>query len=294
MADTPRADLMVEAPSSARRQTFYKMSGSGNDFVFFVARTGNVSRFETTESVTRLCARGTGVGADGVVVIRPTPAGDDADVSLRYYNADGSRASLCGNATLCTANLAVHLGMVNPSGFRIATDAGVVRADVRDGVPGFELPPVSDAADTVKGIPCSGSEQRLGYATAGVPHIVIRVPELAETDVLGRGRSVRHDPALPTGANVNFVAPLSDGSGAWQIRTYERGVEGETLACGTGSVASAILLRMWGEATGDVSLRTRSGQLLTVSCVQDASSGAWLPFLRGEGRLVFTGEVGSI
>lgn len=294
VAGNARADLMPRTPGLGGGQTFFKMSGSGNDFIFFDARAGDVARFETAEAVARLCARGTGVGADGVVVIGPATEGDDADVTLRYYNADGSRASLCGNATLCTASLAVRLGLVHPSGFRIATDAGIVRAEVRDGVPGFELPPVKDAADAFDAIPCSGTEQRLGYATAGVPHVVIRVPDVDGCDVIGRGRAVRHNPALPTGANVNFVAPAADGSGMWRIRTYERGVEGETLACGTGSVASAILLRAWGDAAGDVSLETRSSQVLTVSCVLDTATGAWLPFLKGEGRLVFAGELESI
>lgn len=282
-------------------QRFFKMSGSGNDFVFFDGVDVDTSPLETRASVARICARGTGVGADGVVVLGRPADGEAADLAIRYYNADGSRASLCGNATLCAASLAVRLGRVDPAGFAIATDAGVVRADVRDGVPGFSLPPVTDACGTLTTIPFAEGEQDIGYATVGVPHVVIRVPDLAVCDVTGRGRSVRNHSALQAGANVNFVAPSSRGDGSWAIRTYERGVEGETLACGTGSVASAILLHIWGKAktdattelTTDVALQTRSGAILTVSCSQEAGGGAWLPFLRGEGRLVFTGELGS-
>lgn len=274
-------------------QRFFKMSGSGNDFVFFNGLDADTSPLETPAAVARICARGIGIGADGVVVLGRPGGLEVADLGIRYYNADGSRASLCGNATLCTANLAVQLGMVDPAGFIIATDAGVVRANVREGVPGFALPPVTDACGAISAIPPEAGEQRLGYATAGVPHVVIRVPDLAVCDVLGRGRRVRTHPALLAGANVNFVAPTGRGGGAWAIRTYERGVEGETLACGTGSVASAIMLHLWGEANADVALETRSGSTLTVSCSQETVGGAWLPFLRGEGRLVFTGELGS-
>lgn len=279
-------------------QRFFKMSGSGNDFVFFDGLGVDTSQLETPAAIARICARGTGIGADGVVVIsRPTqgeaPNPEAADIAIRYYNADGTRASLCGNATLCTASLAVMLGMVDPAGFTIATDAGDVRADVRDGVPGFELPQVTDARASISAIPAEAGEERLGYATAGVPHVVIRVPDVAGCDVVGRGRSVRNHPSLHAGANVNFVAPSGRGDGIWAIRTYERGVEGETLACGTGSVASAVLLHLWGEANTDVALETRSGSVLKVSCSREAAEGAWMPFLRGEGRLVFSGELGS-
>lgn len=277
-------------------QRFFKMSGSGNDFVFFEGSGADPSPLESPEVVARICARGTGVGADGVVVMVRSvrsPQSEGADVAIRYYNPDGSRASLCGNATLCTASLAVQLGIVDPAGFVIATDAGVVHANVRAGVPGFALPAVTDVQGNLSAIPVAPGEQRLGYATAGVPHVVIRVADLAACDVIGRGRAVRQDPALPAGANVNFVAPTTPDGDRWAIRTYERGVEGETLACGTGSVASAILLLIWGEAAGDVALETRSGKVLTVSCALDDRGEAWMPFLRGEGRLVFTGELGS-
>lgn len=300
-------EAVIVATGGVQGQQFYKMTGSGNDFVFFDGRSGATAHLETPAMIGRICARGTGVGADGVVVIDRAPAGQAADrdaaatsgtraadVVIRYYNADGSRASLCGNATLCAASLAVELGMADPSGFGIGTDAGVVAADVRDCVPGFELPPVRDAVTNVAGIECVGAEQRLGFATAGVPHVVIQVPELDSCDVVGRGRAVRNNRVLPVGANVNFIERTPDRTDVWRIRTYERGVEGETLACGTGSAASAILLRLWGLADGDVALETRSGKILTVSCRRDPSSGAWIPSLHGEGRLVFTGALGSL
>jgi len=268
-------------------RAFYKMTGSGNDFVFFDARTEGPGELAEAGTIQRLCRRGTGVGADGVVFLIPSA---DADIGLRYYNADGSLASLCGNATLCTSNLAVRLGAVAPGGFTIATDAGVVQARIRDGLPEFDLPPASDLAPEFSAIPRRAGERRLGYVMAGVPHVVIQVDDLEHQDVVGRGRPIRYDAAFPAGTNVNFVARQVDGR--WAIRTYERGVEDETLACGTGNAAAAILLNAWGEAGDQVSLLTRSGQVLDATLCRD--DGVLSPSLRGEGRLVFRGELESL
>lgn len=263
---------------------FYKMTGSGNDFVFFDRRTGSLPELETPEAIARLCARGTGVGADGVVFL---DRGASGGVAIRYYNADGSRGALCGNATLCTTILAVRLGTATPEAVFIETDAGPVTARIRNGAPEFDLPSVAAVAGARPDIPTVAGEDGLGYATVGVPHVVIRVPDVEAADVVGRGRAVRHAPVLPAGANVNFVSRAPDGR--WSIRTYERGVEAETLACGTGSVATAVLLRVWGEAEGDVALQTRSGRVLTIRAAQDA--GTWRASLSGEGRLVYEGEL---
>jgi diaminopimelate epimerase len=263
------------------------MTGSGNDFVFFDARTTPPGELERPEMIARMSARGTGIGADGVVFLVDSPS---ADIGLRYYNADGSLAALCGNATLCTTNLSARLGAVDPSDFTIETGSGTLRARIRDGGPEFDFPEVTDVIPDYTAIPKLPGERRLGFVLAGVPHVVIQVDDLEAVDVVGRGRPVRYHASLAHGANVNFVA--KDQSGGWAIRTYERGVENETLACGTGNVAAAILLNVWGEAAGDVRLMTRSGQPLTVRLTQ--AGGIWRPTLRGEGRLVFTGELGSV
>jgi len=276
---------MIDTAAVSGR-AFYKMTGSGNDFVFFDARTAPPGELETPASIAAISARGTGVGADGVVFLVNSSV---ADVGIRYYNADGSLAALCGNATLCTTNLAARLGAVNPDGFTIETGSGVVRARVRNGGAEFDFPEVSVVVPDYLDIPKIAGERRLGFALAGVPHVVIQVDDLDAVDVPGRGRPVRFDPSLADGANVNFVAK---GANGWAIRTYERGVEGETLACGTGNVAAGILLNLWGETIGSVTLMTRSGQPLTVGIARDGSY--WRPTLRGEGRLVFTGELGSI
>lgn len=280
-------------------RAFYKMTGSGNDFVFFDARTvwthevANDARAALGEEalpdrIARICRRGTGVGADGVVFLLRS---DPADIGIRYYNADGSLASLCGNATLCTTNLAVRLGAVDPRGFTIATDAGIVQARIRNGLPQFDLPAASDLVADFTAIDRMPGERRIGYVTAGVPHVVIQVDDLDRQDIVGRGRPIRYTASVfPDGTNVNFVSQRPDGS--WAIRTYERGVEDETLACGTGNAAAGILLSAWGEIDDRVELLTRSGQVLDVGLCRDG--GAWLPSLRGEGRLVFRGELDSL
>jgi len=263
---------------------FYKMSGSGNDFVFFDLSDGGPSGMETPEAVRRICARGTGVGADGVVFLR---ARSDAAISIRYYNSDGSLGELCGNATLCATRLAHELGLVWAPEIRIETDAGSVAARMVDCLPEVDLAPVSEVKaefDLIQRLP---REKALGFARAGVPHIVIVDDDNASADVVGRGSIIRRDRSLRDGANVNFVTP-SDG-GSWSMRTYERGVEGETLACGTGAVAAAILLVEWGRASSPVRLETRSGRILEVRVVQEG--GIWHTSLRGHADIVFVGEL---
>ena len=130
-------------------------------------------------------------------------------------------------------------------------------------------------------------ERRIGFATVGVPHLIVEVLDLEAADVTGRGRELRHHRLLADGANVNFVSKGHDGTFAY--RTFERGVEAETLACGTGAVAAAIMLSDWGESGRETTLMTRSGLPLIASFKRD--KGTWLPSLRGEGRIVFEGRL---
>jgi diaminopimelate epimerase len=271
--------------SSLEGVEFHKMSGSGNDFVFFDSRAGEPPPLDAA-AIGLLCARGTGVGADGVVYLLAARQG--GDVRMRYLNRDGSVAALCGNATLCAARLAADLGAVPAQGdFSIETDSGVLTARLAsDGRPEIDLAPVREVLPDA-GIPLEPGEERMGYALAGVPHLVIPVADLDSTDVEGRGAPLRHHPSLPLGANVNFLE--RSPSGNWRIRTYERGVEAETLACGTGAVASGILLTAWGLAKGPVEFVTRSGMTLGVRLREEG--GDWHPSLSGAGRVVFTGRL---
>jgi diaminopimelate epimerase len=266
---------------------FFKMTGSGNDFVVFDSAPGSVVDLEKPETIRALSSRGTGVGADGVVFLEKAGKGD---VRMRYYNSDGSEAALCGNASLCSARLAVELGMAQGGGFVLHTAAGALRARLRDGLPEVDLEPVADVRPDATDLGLEEGEHRLGYASAGVPHVVVEVAEIDSVPVGVRGPKLRHHPSLREGANVNFVARRADGS--WTYRTFERGVEAETLACGTGAVATAILLASWGESGSETVLWTRSGLPLTVTLRHEGSK--WMASLRGEGRIVFEGRLREI
>jgi len=266
-------------------RTFYKMSGSGNDFIMVNAMKEPAGSLAEPATVQELCARGTGIGADGIVFLEPSR---DADFRMVYLNSDGSRADLCGNASLCSARLAGELGIVPSAEFRIETDAGILGARRVDGRAEVDLQPVTDVRPRLP-YRLEAGERWIGFALAGVPHLGVRCDDVDRVDVVGRGRPLRFDPSLAQGANVNFLAPDSDGS--WFIRTYERGVEAETLACGTGAVASAILLVESGEAESPIRLKTRSGRELTVRLRQ--SEQGWNPSLSGEARIVYEGRIGD-
>ena len=265
-------------------RAFYKLCGSGNDFVFFDARQEPAGELGRPGAIARLCARATGVGADGVVFVERS---DVAAVRMAYYNSYGSRASLCGNATLCTSRLAVVLGAADPTGFVIETDAGLVHAQLTGEDPEIELQPVRQVA-AAAGIDTADGERRIGFALAGVPHLVVEVPDAEAVDLVARGRSLRHHGTLEFGANVNFVSPTPAG---WRMRTYERGVEGETLACGTGAVACAAVLAAWGASGAETVLQTSSGRPLRVRAPESEDRG---PRLAGEGRIVFQGTLGDL
>lgn len=280
MAYAHREDLTV-----GRR--FWKMSGSGNDFVVFDARSveAGAASWERPEAIQTLCARGTGVGADGVVfLVESGRAG--AALAMRYYNSDGSRGAFCGNARLCVTRLAGELGVGGGGELRLDTDSGAVPARVGDAGPEIDLPEVTESSLDVPGLALAAGERRIGFALAGVPHLVVLCDDVERVPVGERGRELRRSEFRPGGANVNFV---SSRGGRWWIRTFERGVEGETLACGSGAVASAILLARWNESGHATSLITRSGRPLTVRL--RAEGGSWKPTLAGEGRIVFTGEL---
>ena len=260
---------------------FYKMSGSGNDFVVFNSQDGSVQGLSDPSVIRQLCDRRQGIGADGVVILEPSGR---ADLLMKYFNSDGSRGAMCGNAALCVTRLASHLGLAKQAGMMIDTDDGILRSRIVHDRPEIELRPVKRVREAVEGRP-EVSERRLGYAVAGVPHVVVLCEDVERVDVAVRGAALRSAAwTMPDGANVNFVS--SRGS-AWAIRTFERGVEAETLACGTGAVATATLLRAWGLGGSEVSVRTRSGCVLEVSLREE--EGQLLPRLRGEGRLVFEG-----
>jgi diaminopimelate epimerase len=262
---------------------FWKMSGSGNDFVFVDGIADSVSgkRAANAAFVREVCAIHTGVGADGVAVFQPSA---QEDFALAYFNKDGSVGELCGNASLCATRLSVELGHAKPEGLRFETGAGLISGRIRGGRPEIDLQPVQQLTP-VAAISRQFGEEALGFANTGVPHLVIRADDLRMVPLTDRGPELRFHTSLEAGANVNWVS--RDAQGRWGMRTYERGVEAETLACGTGAVACAALLRAWGEVGDAADLLTRSGRVLSVS-FQETAQGL-LPTLAGEGRIVFEG-----
>ena len=270
---------------------FYKMSGSGNDFIFFDARsdTGVAHELDNPESGRELCATGTGIGADGVVFLQSDTY---QAFRIRYFNRDGSLGELCGNASLCSVRLARELGIIGDGSCHFETDAGAMTGHFRDGKPEIDLQMVHDLKPETEFDRVAG-EQRIGFANPGVPHLVILVDDVSKVDVVGRGRPLRLDRRLKHGANVNFVAPSGAGTNEFLIRTYERGVEAETLACGTGAVASAALLHEWGLAGQVVRLGTKSGRTLVVTLHRKPDGHLW-PSLSGEARVVYQGRTAEI
>ena len=276
---TPLVVDSRQGVSAGRR--FYKMSGSGNDFVVFDSRDGALSQLLDPVRIRRLCDRRQGIGADGVVALEPSAR---ADLLMKYFNSDGSPGAMCGNAALCTTWLAGSLGLAGPAAMTLETDDGVLQTRLVAGRPEIDLQPLRELRIAAEGRPEPG-ERRLGYAVAGVPHVVVLCDDVGEVDVATRGSALRRaDWTGPAGANVNFVS--ADGR-SWAIRTFERGVEDETLACGTGAVATASLLHAWGLGGSSAALRTRSG--CTLEVILREQDGQLLPTLIGEGRLVFEG-----
>jgi diaminopimelate epimerase len=265
---------------------FFKLTGSGNDFLFFDTREDPPGQLLDPSRIRELCARGTGVGADGIVFVERSA---HADFAIRYFNADGSLASLCGNASLCATNLAVELGIADAGGLQFETDAGLVTGRVRDGTPEIDLQPVT-RVEPVVSVGYAEGEQRIGYAEAGVPHVVVLCDDVGDVPIETRGYRLRWYEGFPQGANANFVSG-GDGSG-WRLRTFERGVEGETLACGTGAVATGVLLRAWGLTGDTVRIATRSGKVLTVRLSGDRTRQE--VSLAGEGRVVYFGRLADV
>lgn len=271
---------------------FWKMSGAGNDFIVLPCAPDALAE-EPARFVRRVCRRGVSVGADGVLFVTPGAPGGGADVVLAHYNADGGRSDFCGNGTRCAARFA-HLMGYAPSVLELRTDVGVLRAEADTDRVRIEVPSPAGAERTR--IEAGGAKYDGWFLLAGVPHYVLFVDAPQSVDVARLGKTLRAHPSLgPEGANVDFVGPLKDGRRS--IRTFERGVEGETLACGSGAIAAGAVLAAQGAAS-PVVLRPASGIDLTVEFEAGgaggpgAAAGSLRPgcfHLTGEARVVFEG-----
>lgn len=268
--------------ASIRRIPFAKMSGSGNDFVIIDNRKEFVPRRKMPAFVKAVCRRGLSVGADGVIFIQKSRT---ADFSWHYFNADGGEADMCGNGSRCAARFAL-MKKIAPKRMAFETLAGVIHAEVGAQNVTVELPlptglRLNFAVDL--GVKLYGAN----FLNTGVPHTVVFVDDVETVDVHNTGQAIRyHRMFAPDGTNANFVK--IDGPHKLTIRTYERGVEGETLACGTGAVAAAVLAGLLGKATSPVTLKTRGGPPLSVSFTMEEQRVTSVT-LTGEARLVYEG-----
>jgi len=236
---------------------FSKLNGSGNDFLLVDNRDGVMNGADVPEFVRRVCDRKRSIGADGMIFIERDRS---ADFRWRFHNADGSMAEMCGNGGRCAARFAAERRIAgNTMSFRTA--AGLIRAEVAGRRVKLQMtPPRGLALDRT--LTLGGRKIRYSFLDTGVPHVVRFVPDLEAIDLMGVGRGIRtHRAFSPRGTNVNFVHVK--GGEVW-VRTYERGVEGETLACGTGAVASGILAAAHGLASPPVIVHTRGGEPLTI------------------------------
>jgi len=263
---------------------FWKMNGSGNDFIMVDNREGIFPDNDRTALISRLCQRQTGVGADGVILLEDDP---EVDFAWRFYNADGSEAEMCGNGGRCAARFAFLHGM---AGDRMVfrTLAGLIRAEIHQDQVKLELPPPVDLHREL--VLKAGEETvTLDFINTGVPHAVLIVENSEVARVREMGRLLRfHGHFQPAGTNVNFVS-VSDRHNL-KIRTYERGVEDETLACGTGSVAACLVASARGLVDSPTRVETRSGEKLLVYYGNDGGDFTEV-FLEGDAKIVYEGSI---
>jgi diaminopimelate epimerase len=260
---------------------FYKMTGGGNDFILIDNREGKIDVAALLRpSIPRICRRKLSVGADGLIVLENS---DKAHFRWQFFNADGSEAEMCGNGGRCAARLAHVLGMAPPD-LTFETVAGIIHAQVKGAVVKLTLPPPTDIR--LGFVLAIGEEEiSVDFINTGVPHTVIFAPDITEIDVVGLGRKIRqHQAFQPAGTNVDFVHVKNS---TVEIRTYERGVEDETLACGTGAVAAAVIAGLRGLATSPITVIPPSREPLTIYYQGERAMNEVL--LEGEVRMIYHG-----
>lgn len=266
------------------RIAFTKMNGAGNDFVLIDNRGESIRL--SGRQVRRLCDRQRGVGADGLLLLEPNLNGT-ADWRWRFFNSDGVSAEMCGNGARCFAAFVRNLTRP-PAGISFETPAGIVRATFVNGLVKVTLP-TPRGLQLHQSLPVNGLELIAHSLHTGVPHAVVFVEDADKAMTEERGRAIRSHPRFaPAGTNVNFVEILRPGS--LRVRTYERGVEGETLACGTGAAAAAMIASRIRHIPPPISVKVRGGDFLTID-FKTTESGFDAVQLTGPAETVFTGEI---
>jgi diaminopimelate epimerase len=263
---------------------FFKMSGSGNDFIIIDNRRSVVDEDRLKNLIVSVCQRKMSVGADGFILIEDS---NTVDFKWRFYNSDGSRPEMCGNGARCAARFA-FLNNIAAKTHAFETDAGVVAAEIIGDRAKIKMPdPSPIKADFT--IELTDAPGTLSSVNTGVPHVILETAKLDDVDVFNRGREIRyHKTFAPDGTNVNFATVLEENRIA--IRTYERGVEDETLACGTGSIAAALVTAAKNGWQSPVNVHTRSGIKLTIHFAR-RDNGFRDVYLEGDARVIYRGEL---
>jgi diaminopimelate epimerase len=262
---------------------FVKMNGAGNDFVMLDNREGRIHLDGT--QISRICDRHRGIGADGILLLEK--AANGADFRMRYYNRDGGEAEMCGNGARCFARFANEVAGGNTE-ISFETPAGLIRAKLHGDLVTLAM---SDPKDLRLDIPLSAGADvtTVHYINSGVPHVVIPVTGLEDVEVRKKGAAIRrHQMFAPAGANVNFMEKR--GASQIAIRTYERGVEDETLACGTGVVASALIFGRTQKINGPINVLVRGGSELVVGFIREGDDFCNVT-LTGPAEFVFEGTI---
>ncbi len=267
---------------------FYKMTGAGNDFVMVDNRDLSLSSHLTHEAIAALCDRRFGVGADGLIAVEP--ACGKGDVRMRYYNSDGGEAEMCGNGARCFTAFVNFLTGGKMSTLHFETMAGLVKGEMhQDGTVTVQLTTPRDmklnALPATETVPAP-----VHFINTGVPHAVAYLPSVDDIDVVKMGAFLRyHEAFAPAGTNANFACVLSPQH--LKLRTYERGVEDETLACGTGMTATALLHAALTGAASPIRLDVAGGVTLSVAFRRTEDGGVEDVTLTGPAVRVFEGDI---
>jgi len=269
---------------------FTKMTGTGNDFILLDNREDKIPQQIMSLLARALCRRGRSVGADGLICLQPSARVDSklgrVDFRWDFFNADGSSAEMCGNGGRCAARFARDTGLAGPE-MVFDTLAGAIRAWVQGGTVKLEMTPPTGAYQGLA-LEAEGATVSLDGVNTGVPHAVLMVEDIKSAPVRELGRVLRfHEHFAPAGSNVNFAQPVG---GELVVRTYERGVEDETLACGTGAVASALVAGARGLLEPPVTVRVASGEKLMVHFTA-GEAGPGEVFLEGPASYVYEGRL---
>lgn len=284
---------------------FTKMSGAGNDFIIIDHRLPLIPEADQRQFAKKVCRRMFSAGADGLILLEDSAV---ADFRWRFYNGDGSVAEMCGNGARCAARFAYAKGIAG-SRMSFETLAGIIEAEIcsdddsvrspfshpwsgrHSGVPAVRLR-MTDPFDFRTDLPVilDGQEKTLSFVNSGVPHAVLFVEDEEDIPLREWGRIVRFHPLFqPAGTNVNFVQKVAENT--IRVRTYERGVEDETMACGTGAVASAIFAAIKGLVRSPVAVDTSGGDRLTILFDLQDGPRAENVFLQGPARIIYEGNL---